>query len=302
MHIRDLKWFEKAVQMRSLHSAAVALGVTQPALTKAVRRLETELGVYLLNRTPRGVIPTDMGNALLKRIGLLGEWELDTRALMSDMKAGETGELRIGVVPALLDSVLIPVFASALNADIRIRFHTSVQLSDVLLQQLNNGSLDLVVAALPSAQDYLHLGRQLLGKQFSHVVARKGHPLSRRHYTVAELAQYPWVLPPANISLRTWIDQLMAKAGVQIDHASVYTDATPAMFGPLLRQTNALTVMTADSMLTANGNGLVALDKPAPTWTLELGLFWRRNAYFSQRMETVRAQIAQAFLHRPGAH
>ena len=54
----------------------------------------------------------------------------------------------------------------------------------------------------------------------------------------------------------------------------------------------------ADFLLETNGAGLNTLPKPAPTWSLELGLYWRRIAYLSNRMELFREQIIQAFKSR----
>ncbi|HYP85789.1 LysR family transcriptional regulator [Variovorax sp.] len=295
MQIKDLQWFVCAVERSSLHAAAEAMGVTQPALTKSVRRLEAELGVRLLERTARGVAPTAIGQALFQRARGLGQWLHDTRVLMQDLKIGQAGELRVGVVPALVDSVMTPVLAAFLEDGAGVRFQTSVQLSGVLLQQLEAGSLDLAIAAIDPDKPSPALNCQRLGTQHSYIVARKEHPLHRRRFSLQDLAQQPWVLPPVNVTLRTWVDALFASAGVPAAPAFVYTDATPAVFAKLVRRTSLLTVMTDDSLSGAGGVGLAALGEPAPAWALQMGLFWRRSAYFSAPMEQFRERAVQAF-------
>ena len=298
MQIKDVQWFCKAVEMTSLHRAADALGVTQPALTKAVRRLEAEIGARLLERTPRGVAPTFMGQALLKQGLALGRWVNDTQALLGDLKHGAAGELRIGVVPALVESLLTPVLAELLDEGRGMRFHVSVQLSDMLLRQLEGGELDFAIAAIHPDRPMPGLSCMALGAQRSQVVARRGHALFRRRFTVQDLAAQPWVLPPPNIALRTWVDAMFAEAGIGAVPAFVYTDATPAVFAQLVRRTPMLTVMTDDSLAAVGGQGLAALPAPAPVWTLQLGLFWRRSAYFSEAMERLRERIGRAFVQR----
>src|SRR5690606_22598772 len=117
-------------------------------------------------------------------------------------------------------------------------------------------------------------------------------------FSVADMAAQPWVLPPQNISLRAWVEALFEEAGMAALPAFVYTDASPAAFAQLVRSTRALTVMTADSLASPLGSGLVALPLPAPTWSLQIGLFWRRSAYFSAPMAEFRAQVGQAFAQR----
>ncbi|GAA5233005.1 LysR family transcriptional regulator [Verticiella sediminum] len=296
--IKDLAWFGKAVEMASLHAAADALGISQPALSKAIRRLEAEFGVRLLERTPRGVAPTPIGEALYQRARLLGGWVHDTRVLVHDLKTGQSGELRVGVVPALVESVLTPVLGEFLAEGSAIRFHTSVQLSAVLLQQLEAGALDVAIAAVNPERPSSALASTVLGTQSSHVVARLGHPLQGRRFTLGDLAAQPWVLPPANISLRAWVDALFVNAGIASSPAFVHTDATPAVFAELLRRTDALTVMANDSLASSHGKGLRPLPLPAPHWTLQLGLFWRRSAYFSATMSVFRERVIAAFANR----
>jgi DNA-binding transcriptional LysR family regulator len=297
MQLKDLQWFRTAVELGNLHSAAEAIGVTQPALSKSIQRLETSLGVRLLERTPRGVAPTSIGMALHARAQLLGQMVDDTRHQIHDMKTGQSGELRIGTVPAIVESVMSPVLASFLEGEAAVRFQTSVQLSSVLLHQLESGALDFAIAAV--AQEIAPaLNCTVLGEQQSFVVARKGHPLLRRRFDLHDLAAQSWVLPPSNIALRAWLDAMFAEAGIDLPPAFLQADASPAVFAPLVRSTHLLTVMTADSLDTTLGAGLAALPAPAPVWTLQVGLFWRRNAYFSALMREFRDRVVSVFRQR----
>jgi len=297
MQLKDLHWFRQAVEAGNLHSAADALGITQPALSKAMQRLERSLGVRLLERTPRGVAPTPIGQALHARALLLGQWVDDTRHQIQDLKTGQSGELRVGTVPAIVESVMTPVLSHFLAQGPAVRFQTSVQLSGVLLQQLENGELDFAIAAV-GAQVPAAFNCTVLGKQNSYVVVRKGHPLLRTRFTVADMAAQPWVLPPSNIALRAWVETLFREHGLEAPQAFLQSDASPAAFAPLVRASNLLTVMTADSLTGQQGAGLASLPAPAPVWTLKLGLFWRRNAYFSNLMKQFREQVGQVFRAR----
>ncbi|MDA7416385.1 LysR family transcriptional regulator [Xenophilus arseniciresistens] len=297
MQLKDLESFRVVAELGNLHSAADLLGVTQPALSKAVQRLEGSLGVRLFERTPRGVALTTIGRALYAKQLALARMVRDIRNEVRDLKTGESGELRIGTVPAVVESVVTPVLASFLGSARQIRFHAQVQLSGVLLHQLETGALDFAIAAV-QAQTPAALSCLLLGEQQSFVVARKGHPLHRRAFTVEDMAAQPWVLPPANIALRAWVESMFAQAGIEMPAAFLQTDASPAVFASLVRGSNLLTVMTADSLSAGTGTGLAPLAAPAPVWTLQIGLFWRRNAYFSSPMEAFRDKVAEVFRAR----
>lgn len=297
MQLKDLQAFRLVAELGNLHSAADVLGVTQPALSKAMQRLETSLGVRLFERTPRGVALTSIGQTLYARNLTLGQLIEDIQREVQDLKTGQSGELRIGTVPAVVESVVTPVLASFLASSREVRFQAHVQLSGVLLHQLETGALDFAIAAV-QAQTQAALSCVVLGEQQSFVVARKGHLLHRRPFTLRDMSAQPWALPPANIALRTWVEAMFEQAGIALPAAFLQTDASPAVFAPLVRSSNLLTVMTADSLSASAGAGLAALPPPAPVWALQIGLFWRRNAYFSAVMRDFREKVIEVFRAR----
>lgn len=66
MQYRQLRYFVKIVEAGSFSRAAATIHVAQPALSQQVAELEEKLGLKLLHRTPRGVVPTSAGEVLLK--------------------------------------------------------------------------------------------------------------------------------------------------------------------------------------------------------------------------------------------
>ena len=107
MQLKDLQAFQTIAEMGNLHHAAHALGVTQPALTKTVQRLETALGVRLLERTARGVALTSIGRTLVARSRTLGQMVDDIQTEIHDLKIGQTGDmdLNVDLAPLFADGV-----------------------------------------------------------------------------------------------------------------------------------------------------------------------------------------------------
>src|SRR5262245_34352125 len=101
MELRDIEYFAVVAEHGNLGRAAEALGISQPALSKSLRRLETALGVKVVKRTPKGVELTSEGTALQLRVR---ELRLSLQSVAREIKEvgeGRVGQLRIGVGAAI---------------------------------------------------------------------------------------------------------------------------------------------------------------------------------------------------------
>lgn len=102
MELRALRYFATVVEAGSLTAAAAQLHLSQPSLSVAIGKLETELGVRLLERSPRGVEPTSAGRYLLDAASrLLGDAD-EIIAALRRHGAGRAGTLAVAAVPALM--------------------------------------------------------------------------------------------------------------------------------------------------------------------------------------------------------
>lgn len=297
MQIKDLQWFAKTVEFGSIHAAAREMQISQPALSKSLRRLETTLGVRLLERTARGVAPTEVGRALLARALGLEEWLHGTRILVEDYKVGSIGELRIGAAPTIVDPLLSSVLATFMTEGPAARFYTNVQLTQHLLQQLEAGDLDFAIGSVLPNQVPAGVNHLDLGVQQHYVVGRADHPLMHASFTVRDLQAQPWVVS-SSLTLRGWVEDMFRKEGLEMPSVFIQSDVSPGLFSSLFSNSDVLTLMTSDSLNGSLGKGLAPLPAPAPTWALQLGLFWRRTAYFSNLKEQFRLRIIEAFAKR----
>ena len=97
MELRDIEYFAVIAEHGHLGRAADKLGLSQPALSKSLRRLEQALQVKLVKRTPKGIQLTSEGSVLLLRVRDL---RLSLQSLgreIADVSEGRVGQLRIGV-------------------------------------------------------------------------------------------------------------------------------------------------------------------------------------------------------------
>jgi DNA-binding transcriptional LysR family regulator len=126
---------------RSFTRAAAKLGVSQSALSHAIRGLETRLGVRLLARTTRSVSPTDAGERLLRTLGPRFD-EIETElAGLSELRDKPAGTLRITTGEHAAESILWPALEKLLGRypDIKVELIIDYGLTDIVAERYDAG-------------------------------------------------------------------------------------------------------------------------------------------------------------------
>jgi DNA-binding transcriptional LysR family regulator len=203
MHSGALEHFLAVYRHGSISKASKELRISQPALTKTIRRLEDELHVQLFKRSPAGVEKTRFADALARRAKIVCNELSRATSEIASLSSELAGHAWIGVGPAIASS-LIP---DALRAFLRDRPKMSVTvvegLYEALVPKVMDGSIDFAVTTPSSSRLASGLEAELLFKDQFSIVAGKGHPLlKKRGATLADLLQFPWVLPPAESIIR----------------------------------------------------------------------------------------------------
>lgn len=211
--VRQLEVFACAARAMSFTEAARLLGISQPALSESIRRMEGELGVRLFGRTTRSLALTPEGRALA---GLAEEVARDVREGVADIVA--RGARRPRVTIALLPSIaaaLLPPAADALRQDFP---DAELNVCDVLHERavalVEDGIADLAVTMRPMGE---HLAYEPLGTDRVHLLMRRGHALSgRTPLPWGALAGHPFVALARTTSVRKQVDAGLAAADVAV--------------------------------------------------------------------------------------
>lgn len=137
----QLAIFAVVAQERSFTRAAAKLGMSQPALSRAMRQLEERLGVRLLARTTRSVSPTEAGEHLLRVVAPRFEEISSEVALLSEFRDKPAGKLRITAGEHSAISILHPVLAKLLpdHPDLQIEIIVDYGLTDIVAQGYDAG-------------------------------------------------------------------------------------------------------------------------------------------------------------------
>lgn len=137
----DLMAFVAVAEERSFTRAAAKLGVSQSALSYTVRRLETRLGVRLLNRTTRSVAPTDGGERLLRTLRPAFD-QIDTElSALRDLRETPAGTIRITANDHVANEILWPAISRLLPSypDVKVEIDVDYGLTDIVADRYDAG-------------------------------------------------------------------------------------------------------------------------------------------------------------------
>ena len=147
--VKQLKYLCAVADYQHFTKAAEASFVTQSTLSAAINELEAQLGVKVFERNKRSVLSTPLGEKILVQARIiLGDVE-DLLSLAKDFKAPLSSELRLGVIPTVGPFFLPPLLSDLRSQFINLKLYLKEEMSARLLTQLQDGSLDLIILALP---------------------------------------------------------------------------------------------------------------------------------------------------------
>jgi LysR family hydrogen peroxide-inducible transcriptional activator len=208
-----LRSFVAAAETGAFSRAADQVGVAQPSLTAQIQRLERHLGAVLFVRHGRGVSLTEAGEALHPRaVRLLEEVRAAEEAVRLEQRVGER-TVRVGAIPTVAPYLLPAALQRLRQRDGAVRVTLHEDYSAALARLLQEGGLDVVIAALPYAFDAVEC--EVLGTDALVVAVPASHAAARAgRISLAQLHEAPAItLDPAHC-LGEQVDGFCASRGV----------------------------------------------------------------------------------------
>lgn len=277
MEIRQLRHLVAAVDAGTLSVAADSVFITQPALTRSLQNLEHELGVELLQRLPRGVVPTEAGELLYRHANLILNEVDKIKADVPLVTQGVVGNLKIGAGALFARHIVDDVIWNLSSSHENLSMSITVGFFEDLVAQLVEGSLDVIFSSLPSIKVPESLIVEPLSDLTVVFVANRNHPLAQKELCdIKDLEAARWII----------VDQPHA-ADMFSQFFTAQGMSTPAS----LIRTNSLGFITA--MLKKGGflsvlprhlvhegfevEDLVELNVKGPNITRKFGLIYRED-------------------------
>ncbi|SOZ59432.1 putative transcriptional regulator, LysR family [Cupriavidus taiwanensis] len=199
MGLRQLHHFVTLVEQGSFARAAAALHLSQPALTRSIQALESELGT-LIDRSYGKVRPTAAGTLALARARRMLREQRELRRDLQLLEDAAIGTIRAGFGPFAASFLLDPVLEALVRRYPRLRIDVESADTSSMRRSLEAEQLDIFVGESRSLAELAHLQIDRLPPLETAFFVRSGHPLTRQHeVTLAALRGYPVAgprLPP----------------------------------------------------------------------------------------------------------
>ncbi|MEO6137783.1 MAG: LysR substrate-binding domain-containing protein [Luteimonas sp.] len=157
MNLRDLRYLVALAEHRHFGRAASASFVSQPTLSTQIRKLESELGVSLVERAPRRVMLTPIGRDIAERARRVLADVAQMGEVARRSQNPEAGTVRLGLFPTLAPYLLPHVLPAVRTRFPLLELLLVEEKTDVILSRLREGRLDACLVALPVHDDQLHV-------------------------------------------------------------------------------------------------------------------------------------------------
>ena len=221
MNLKQLEYFVQVAELGSFSKAAVVLDIAQPALSRQVRSLETELHQQLFLRNGRGVTLTDAGKRLFDHSVAVLQLMAHAREDLGASRDEPVGRVTIGLPPSMGRQLTLPLIDRFKKELPSARLAIVEGLSTHIVEWVTTGRIDIGLVYNPEAQPGLEI-TPLLQEQLglvSHAPRGKGKRGALPPLPMKELSNYPLIVPERIHAMRRLLDTQAALAGIKLDIA-----------------------------------------------------------------------------------
>lgn len=207
--------FNSVANAGNITVAANELHVSQPAVSKAIKTLEDQLGGKLFVRTKKGVIKTPEGEELHKYIKSGIELIRNGENQFTNMVNLEYGVIKIGISRTLVENYLLPYLKDfhEKHPNIKIEINTSITSQSII--KLRDGLLDFIVTNLPitihSDIESIHL------LEIQDVFVASPNLNVPDTINLSDIKKYPLILQPKGNTTRDYLDSILAKYNIFVE-------------------------------------------------------------------------------------
>jgi LysR family tcuABC transcriptional regulator len=247
MELRQLKYFVRVVELGSMSRAALDLDLVQSALSQQISRLESELSTRLLQRSSKGVTPSEAGLAFFREAQLA--LRHSEQAVRAAQQSRLTGTVSVGLASTTASVLGLPLVRAMRERYPDVRLHLVESMSGHISAMLNSRQLDLAVlfdtgaarrwSVLPLLEEKLFL----IGPRAAGPVKPSSGPATTR---MAQLKGLPLILPTGTHGLRSTLDAAFTRARfkpalvAEVDSLALLMDMVSAGMGSTVQPWAAL--------------------------------------------------------------
>jgi LysR family transcriptional regulator, regulator of abg operon len=279
VRLQRIEQFISVVDAGSIRGAARQLGMSQPALSRALQQLEEELGVQLMNRSGRGVSLTTAGSAFLAR-ARVAEAELRKAAEEARSSVDDgSGLLSLGLSPVGASLLLPELFITLRQARPKARIRILETTPSALLPLVRDEVMDLAVTQRTRINLDAGLDYRPLAEINMRIAVRRGHPLlGSRPVRLPDLVGASWLYMTAHDSSDDIVSRSFLAAGLPVPLPAVHCGSYFVALD-LIASTDMVGVLPPALLRTCiNAEQLAELVLAEPLIPIHLGLYTRAGS------------------------
>ena len=301
MNLRDLRYLVALADHKHFGRAAEASFVSQPTLSTQLKKFEDEIGMALVERNPRNVILTEVGEAVVAKARVILREADEIKAIARRAKDPESGTVRLGIFPTLGPYLLPHIVPNIVARFPKLELILVEEKTETLLKRLHDGELDAAVLALPIHDDTLH-AEFLFEETFALAVNRQHRLAKIKRVTLADLTNESLLLLDDGHCLRDQALEVCRMAGT--GERAGFRATSLETLRHMVSANVGLTLMPALSVHSPAPPSpnvvLIPFSPPAPH--RRIAMIWRRTSAltaFLHQLAPMVGQIPAALLKAP---
>jgi DNA-binding transcriptional LysR family regulator len=298
---RGLNAFLNVARLGSVGAAATALSLTQPAVSRTLRKLEQQLGVQLFLRHSTGMELTAFGQSLLPHAALLETGLHRALEEIDLMRGASKGMARVGILPSLVPDILPTVLNSVRTKLPGIQLHVVEAPNHQLTRALLRGEIDFAIAAVPPefTEESIRV-TPLLNDEIC-IVARAEHTIMKKKSpTQKELREYDWALQERGGLIWRYFLALFAGANLEPPVVTLTANSVQTLKSVIL-STDLITMLPLTSIRNEEKNKTL---RPVPLraarWRRQIAVLRRSNGSMLPAVNVVLTEFRKALMETSG--
>src|SRR6478735_1030575 len=280
--LRQIQYFIAVAEQGSITRAAQNLSISQSSVTEALKELETDLGVELFDRHPRGLSITHNGHQFLRHATKILSSVSDARTSFSGQRSTFSGTLNIGVTSLVAGYVLSDLLARYRRACPGVEVSAIEDNGGYLEHLLVGGELDVAVMVISNLRDRMALQAEILETSPYRLWLPMGHPLvSADIISVADIAREPLIMLTVD-EIEENTGKLLSALGAR-PHVAFRTRSVEAVRS--LVATGAGVALLPDLVYrpwSLEGDRIESRDISGSLPVVQVGMVWRRGSGLPQ--------------------
>jgi DNA-binding transcriptional LysR family regulator len=293
MELHQLEYFVAVTDAGSFTKAAERLHVSQPGVSAQIRRLERELGQELLDRSGRGVRPTEVGAAVLPYARQALRAADSLRHAVDEFAGLIRGHVSIGRVASMAFLDLPAILARFHQQHPAVDISMSEATTDLLLAALNEGTVDIAIIGAAGTSPPGIDTQNILEERIAAAVPHD-HELARRSsIPISALAGFPLISLPVGTGLRAALDAATSAAGADLRVA--FEASEPEALAQLAIHGLGVALVPPTFVTQWHADTLTPVEITGPEMHARIDLAWRAGGPSGPAARALTEHLRDAF-------